>query len=216
MLRAAAGRGVDCLGVTDHGTLRGGLEAAELAASDPSLPRVIPGQEILTRQGEVIGLYLQADIGDGLGLEEAVAAIRGQGGLVYLPHPCDGLRGGTIHPSALEQAARLSDIIEVANGRSLQRRFDTLALELATRHGKTLGAGSDAHYAGEAGRAVMIVERVPTRADLRAVLKRGRPHRPRSLRSDLSGGWFLARVGFDKARAALHGPRPGSNPAQGG
>jgi len=200
LLRAAARRGVDCVGVTDHDTLRGGLEAAELAASDPSLPLVIPGQEILTRQGEVIGLYLTEEIAADLDLEAAVAAIRRQGGIVYLPHPVDEIRAAAIRPEALELAARLADVVEVVNGRSLRRRFDTKALELAARHAKVLGGGSDAHYAGEVGRAVMVVDRLPTRGDLLSVLRRGRPVRPRSVRSDILGWWFFARVGVDKAR----------------
>ncbi len=188
------------MGVTDHGTLRGGLEAAELAASDPSLPLVIPGQEILTSQGEVIGLYLTEEIGADLDLEAAVAAIRRQGGIVYLPHPHDEIRSASIQPGAVERAACLADVVEVVNGRSLHRRFDTRALELAARHAKILGAGSDAHYAGEVGRAVMIVDRLPTRGDLLSVLRRGRPWRPRTVRSDVLDWWFFARVGFDKAR----------------
>lgn len=200
LLRAAARRGIDCVGVTDHGTLRGGIEAAELAASDPSLPRVIPGQEVLTRQGEVIGLYLTEDIGADLDLEEAVAAIRRQGGLVYLPHPHDDVRNASIRPEAVERAARLADVVEVVNGRSVYRRFDTMALDLATRHAKVLGAGSDAHYPGELGRAVMLVERLPTRDDVLTVLQRGRPVRPKSLRSELLTWWYFVRIGFDKAR----------------
>ncbi len=202
LLRAAARRGVDCLGVTDHGTLRGGLEAAAEAASDPSLPLVIPGQEVLTRQGEVIGLYLTEEIAADLELEAAVAAIRRQGGIVYLPHPHDEIRPATIQSEAVERAARLADIVEVVNGRSLYRRFDTMALGLATRHAKVLGAGSDAHYAGEVGRAVMLVDRLPTRADLEAILRRGRPLRPKTLSTDALDWWFFARVGFDKARRA--------------
>lgn len=202
LLRIAARRGLDCVGVTDHGTLRGGLEAAELAASDPSLPLVIPGQEVLTREGEVIGLYLTEEIDGDMSLEDAVAAIRRQGGLVYLPHPFDSVRGGTIRPEAVERAGGLADIIEVDNGRTLYPRFDRMAADLAARHGTVLGAGSDAHYRGELGRAVMVVERLPTRADLLAVLGRGRPLRPRTPRAEALGWWYFMRIGLDKARRA--------------
>lgn len=216
LLRAAVRRGVDCLGVTDHGTLRGGLEAAKLAASNPSFPLVIPGQEVLTRQGEVIGLYLTEEIAADLELEAAVAAIRRQGGIVYLPHPHDEIRTATIQAEAVERAARLADIIEVVNGRSLYRRFDSMALALATRYAKALGAGSDAHYAGEVGRAVMTVDRLPTRGDLLTILRRGRPLRPRTLSSDALDWWFFSRVGFDKARRAVHRRFSGSNSTPGG
>src|SRR5680860_1269657 len=112
LLRAAARRGVDCVGVTDHATIRGGLEAVRLSEADPGLPRVIPGQEVLTTQGEVIGLYLTEEIPSDLTLDQAVAAILAQGGLVYLPHPYDTMRAATIHRGVVEHAGALADIVE--------------------------------------------------------------------------------------------------------
>ena len=51
---------------------------------------VIPGEEVKTDdQGEVIGLFLSEEIPRGLSFGETVAAIRAQGGIVYLPHPFD-------------------------------------------------------------------------------------------------------------------------------
>ena len=44
LLETAARRGIDWLGVTDHETLRGGLECAALAAADPALPRSSRGR----------------------------------------------------------------------------------------------------------------------------------------------------------------------------
>lgn len=208
LLRAAARRGVDCVGVTDHGTIRGGLEAARLSGADPALPRVITGQEVLTTQGEVIGLYLSEDIPSGLTLEQTAAAIRAQGGLVYLPHPYDATRPATIRRGAVERAADLVDIIEVENGRSLRRRYDRLSMQLAVRHGKVFGAGSDAHYPGELGRAVLEVERPagsgglpagpPARDDLLELLRGGRPVRTKGIFVRTLVWWFLARHGLDK------------------
>jgi len=191
------------VGVTDHGTVRGGLECAELAARDSALPRVICGQEIFTEVGEIIGLYLSREIPSGLSLEESVRAIREQGGIVYLPHPFDSVRRATIRPEARTQAALLGDVIEVANGRSLRAGFDEKALRLAARTGSALGAGSDAHYRGEVGRAVIEVDRMPRRDDIVEVLRHGRPVRHRTVRTELLAYYFLGRVGVDKLRGAL-------------
>ena len=73
-LLAAAGRNnVDCIAVTDHNTLEGALWALELSQADPSLPRVIPGIEVSTADGDVIGISAQPSprdpIGDGGGDE---------------------------------------------------------------------------------------------------------------------------------------------------
>ena len=112
---AGASTGV---GVTDHETLRGGLECAALAAADPALPRVIPGQEITTTVGEVIGFYLAESVRRGLSLDETVARIHAQAGVSYLPHPFDRYRRGTISPESREQAAALCEVVEVGNGRT--------------------------------------------------------------------------------------------------
>jgi len=53
---------------------------------------VIPGEEVKTDgQGEVIGLFLEREIPRGLSFGDTIAAIREQGGLVYVPHPFDRL-----------------------------------------------------------------------------------------------------------------------------
>ena len=161
LLEVAARRGIDWVGVTDHDTLRGGLECAALAAADPALPRVIPGQEITTTVGEVIGFYLAESVPPGLSLDETVARIHAQGGVSYLPHPFDRYRRGTISPDSREQAGTLCQVVEVGNGRTVRRSFDRDALALAARTGRLLGAGSDAHFATEVGRVFLDI---PTEA----------------------------------------------------
>lgn len=174
LLERARDRGIHCLAVTDHETLEGAQACAALAAADPDLPRVIPGVEIRTQVGEVIGLFIEREVAPHLPLAQTVEAIRAQGGLVYLPHPFDRLRRGAIRPEARESAASLADIVEVCNGRSLRAGHDRQALVMAGRLEKAPGAGSDAHYAGEVGRCYMEVPWLPTRSDLIEVLGLGR------------------------------------------
>ena len=157
LLETAAGRGVDCLGVTDHESLRGGAECAALSDADTTLPRVIPGQEITTAVGEVIGFCLAEEVPPGLSVDETVRRIHAQGGVAYLPHPYDRYRRSTILPEWREHAAALCDVIEVGNGRTMRPAFDRQALALAGRTGRRLGAGSDAHYAAEVGRVFLDI-----------------------------------------------------------
>ena len=167
LLRVAALRGLDCIAVTDHDSLRGAEECVRLSAADPALPRVIPGEEIRTSNGEIGGAVSARGDSRGLSPSETVARIKEQGGLVYLPHPLDGIRGATIHGEFLELAARAADVIEVSNGRALRASFSRKALDLAARFGKPMGAGSDAHFEREVGRAYMEISSLPERADLR-------------------------------------------------
>jgi predicted metal-dependent phosphoesterase TrpH len=173
LLTGAKAKGIHCIAVTDHNTVQGALEALALAEADPSLPRVIPGIELNTADGEIIGLYVWENVPSGLPLLESVARIRGQGGLVYLPHPCDFFRRGAISRGERMRAAELADIIEVVNGRSLGPRAGSKAGGLARRLNKPRGAGSDAHREAEIGLAYVTVDAYPSRDTLVSLVTAG-------------------------------------------
>jgi predicted metal-dependent phosphoesterase TrpH len=174
LLAAAKTKGIGCIAVTDHNSVEGALRAVEMADADLELPRVIPGIELSTVDGEVVGLYVWENIPAGLPLLEAIERIRGQGGVVYLPHPFDRLRRGAVSHRRREHAAQLADIIEVVNGRSLGPRASAKALALAERLDKAQGAGSDAHREAEVGIASVVVEAYPSQEILVSLVKRGR------------------------------------------
>jgi predicted metal-dependent phosphoesterase TrpH len=166
LLRAARARGLDCIAITDHNTVQGALVALELSEADPSLPRVIPGIELGTEAGEVIGLYVTEQIPKGLPLREAVQRIRDLGGLVYLPHPFDVFRRGAVSRRERGLAAVLSDLVEAVNGRALGPWAGAKSARLADEHGKARAGGSDAHREAEVGRAWVTVDELPTRDTL--------------------------------------------------
>ena len=174
LLVEAAARGISCIAITDHDTVEGALQAAALADADFSLPRVIPGIELSTRAGEIIGLYVREDIPSRLPVDEAVDRVRSLGGLVYLPHPFDWPRRGAIDPHERVRIAERSDIIEVVNGRSLGPWCSRRAQRLAQRLDKPRGAGSDAHRAAEVGLTYVMVSALPTRETLVPLLQSGR------------------------------------------
>ncbi len=174
LLQVAKARGVDCVAVTDHNTVEGALEALALSEADPSLPRVIPGIELTTAAGEIIGLYVREAIPPGLPLLESVERIREQGGLVYLPHPYDLFRRGAVCRTERLRAAESADIIEVINGRSLGPRAGNKAARLARRLGKPAGAGSDAHRKAEVGLSCVLVDAYPTPDTLASLVASGR------------------------------------------
>ena len=131
------------IAVTDHNVFGGALEAVELAQGRELV--VIPGEEVKTDgQGEVIGLFLEREIPRGLSFAETVAAIREQGGLVYVPHPFDRMH--TIpEPKTLHRHLADIDVFEVYNARLLFDTQNDEALRFARKYDLTMGAGSDAH-----------------------------------------------------------------------
>ena len=143
LVEHAEAEGLGAIAVTDHNAFGGALEAAELARSRDLV--VIPGEEVKTRgQGEVIGLFLRKEIPRGMSFADTIAAIREQGGLVYLPHPFDRLH--TVPDSAtLHRHLADIDVFEVYNARLLFENYNDEALRFATKYNLTMGAGSDAH-----------------------------------------------------------------------
>jgi len=121
---------------------------------------VIPGEEVKTAERiDVIGLYLHEVIPKGTPIVETVERIREQGGIPYLPHPYAGGKGGG--GEYAEELAPLVDVVEVFNARLHPGRLNAPAEELARRHGKLRGAGSDAHTLGELGGASVTVPEHP-------------------------------------------------------
>lgn len=147
VVRWATLRRIDVLAITDHNTIAG---AQAVRQSAPF--QVIVGEEISTPEGEVIGLFLREAIPPQPTPEDAIAAIRSQGGLVYIPHPCDRVRGSAIGAAALARIAPQVDIIEALNARVTWRADNEQAREMAQAGGILAAAGSDAHHGAEIGR----------------------------------------------------------------
>src|SRR5437870_10262908 len=104
----------------------------------------------------MIGLFLRESVPKRLSPEETVAAIKGQGGLVYLEHPYDTGRRN-LQEVAIERIADQIDIVEVFNGRS-QPEINRRAEELRSSLGVPAGAGSDAHTPAEIGGVYVEME----------------------------------------------------------
>ncbi|MBI2918070.1 MAG: PHP domain-containing protein [Chloroflexi bacterium] len=144
--------GVDCLAVTDHNCLHGALRLRDMA---PFL--VIPGEEIKSSEGEIIGLFLGQEVPRGLSPQETVARIKGQGGLVYVPHPFSWRASG-LAESALEAILPSVDVVEVFNARNnIFRGANRKAETFARQHGLTVAAASDAHLLSELGRSGVVM-----------------------------------------------------------
>ena len=79
-----------------------------------------------------------------MSMGETIAAIREQGGLVYLPHPFDRLHTIADAPTLHRHLPEI-DVFEVYNARLLFDGFNDEALRFARKYNLTMGAGSDAH-----------------------------------------------------------------------
>jgi predicted metal-dependent phosphoesterase TrpH len=147
--------GINCIAITDHNAIDGALKMKEIAPFT-----VIPGEEILTPNGEIIGYFLKEYIPSGQPLEKVIEAIKSQDGLVGVPHPFDTFRGlkNTDNRFLDELAAQL-DVVEIFNARSLLPWDSDKARDFARKHDLPATAGSDSHTIREIGRT--YVEMAP-------------------------------------------------------
>jgi hypothetical protein len=147
LLGEAKARGLGAIAVTDHNEISGALEARAKADGI----KVIVGEEVKTAdQGEVIGLFLEEKIPRGGTLQEVIAEIKRQGGLVYVPHPFDRLHAVPDYPHLLDVLEDV-DAIEVFNPRVAISSFNEEAVRFAEKYRIVCGAGSDAHVTAGLG-----------------------------------------------------------------
>jgi predicted metal-dependent phosphoesterase TrpH len=158
MIGKAVQQGITHLAITDHERIDGAQRAVELAGDRL---QIIVGEEIRTRDGDMLGLFLERAIAPGLSAADTAAAIREQGGLVGLPHPFDSYRssGGSKAgegPQKLDELATIVDYVETHNARAY-RDANPLAGAFADRHGLPGVASSDAHSVMEIGIATTVL-----------------------------------------------------------
>ncbi len=166
---------LDYVAITDHDEIARGL------ISDPAVAaKVIFGQEISTKEGDFIGLYLDRQIPSNLNFADAIKEVRSQNGLVYIPHPWEKWRRG-LTSGVLEKFKDQIDIVEVFNARTPRQYYTDLALHFAKKNNFAMSSSSDAHGALGAGSAYSIIEEIPTRENLVRLLREGelvRKHPP--------------------------------------
>ena len=132
-----------------------------------------------TSEGEIIGYFLTELVPKGLTPEETVKRIKGQGGLVCVPHPFDTMRSASrLKTEALDRLvdAGLIDILEVFNARAVNAEDNDRAREYAKEHSLAMSGGSDAHTLVEVGRAYAEIPPFNTPQEFLEGLRVGKVH----------------------------------------
>jgi len=161
--------GLDVVCATDHNTIQGGLRLREMADAF----RVIVGSEILSRDGEIIGLFLEKDVPPRLSAEETIARIKDQGGLVSIPHPFSRNRLNHIRRAALDRVRSSIDAIEIFNAREAFTSDNLRSARYASEHTISGAAVSDAHRPAEIGAAWLEMDDFTDQASFLAALRGG-------------------------------------------
>jgi len=139
---------IDCIALADHNSIEGALRLKEIAPFT-----VIVAEEIMTTHGEVMGMFLSEEVPKGLSVEETIARIKNQGGLVNIPHPFGRWPLDNYKKLTSPEIMKELDLLEVFNARTPFSNNSSKAGELAKKYGLPGGAGSDAHTSSEIGKA---------------------------------------------------------------
>lgn len=148
---------VKMVAITDHNEIDGAINF-KLFLEKYGI-RVIVGEEIMSTDGEIIGLFLNKRIAPGYSPRETMIKIKEQNGLVYIPHPYDEKRKKTVlKEKNIKENLDLIDMVEIHNGRNLQIEYSIKQEEIKKKYNLLGVVGSDAHLFLELGRNYNYIE----------------------------------------------------------
>jgi predicted metal-dependent phosphoesterase TrpH len=195
VIRRARDSGLDRICITDHDEID---VALGLRSAYPDF--VIAGEEVKTAERvDIIGLFLHERIPGGTPARRTCEMIREQRGIVYVPHPFAGGKGGG--GRILAEIADLVDAVEGFNARIHSPALNERAVEWARARDLPVGAGSDAHTLQEIGRGwAEFSGTADTPVELLAGLRGGRiGGTPSSRLVHAASTWAKVRKGMGNA-----------------
>lgn len=147
---------LDVLGIADHERIDAALAARRLAEDHGLRIRVVVGEEITTRGGHLLGLYLERPVPALRSLRWSIEAIHDQGGLAIPAHPLVPYplcaQGFLLRRLlASDNPAVRPDAIETFNPTALGHYWHGQVVEFAASHGLSQVGNSDAHAASAIG-----------------------------------------------------------------
>jgi len=154
IIKAAVKKGIGCLAVCDHGQIKGALETIEYAKDKPIL--IIPGIEIKSKEGDVLGLNIREIIPSKMSARETIERIKALGGLAVIPHPFGWSCSfrGNLEKLVSENTEELA--IEIFNA-SIFSSGNKKAAEIVKKYNLAFTCGSDSHFPGFIGKAYLEI-----------------------------------------------------------
>ncbi|HEX6818621.1 MAG TPA: PHP-associated domain-containing protein, partial [Ktedonobacterales bacterium] len=141
---------LDVIAITDHDTIEGALRAREMAERRNYGFEVIVGEEVSTREGHLLALFLERRVPPGLSIERSIELVHAQRGLAIVAHPFNRVFRHSVQRSVMDRILRQPEIhldgIETLNGSFAGIGSSRIAMRLARgRYGWPEIGGSDAH-----------------------------------------------------------------------
>ena len=164
-------RGLDGVAVTDHDTVEGALNLLGRAGIEGLI--IIPGIEVSTSMGHVLGLNITTPIPKGLDPAETVERIHEAGGIAVEPHPPAPFKSSLGTGDYVSQLGL--DAIEVINSSVVPfSLMSLLSRRLAERLNLPQTAGSDSHLPEAIGLAYILIDVDPDVEEIIEGIRRGK------------------------------------------
>jgi hypothetical protein len=187
-------KGLDAIAITDHNSTEGWSDAIK-ASKELNFP-IILGDEINSKQGEILGLFLKEKInGKHKEAEYVMKEIKKQGGLVVIPHPFYKRLG---FKEDLTKYLELIDAIEVLNAKRPNKGPDKIALEFAIKHNLAVTGGSDSHFYKTVGNAYTECEGKTIKDFKQAILNKETKAKGKKSNIIYALAPSLSKLGFKK------------------
>jgi len=160
-------KGLDGVAITDHNTVEGALRLLENNTDDLI---IIPGIEVSTKDGHILGINVAKSIPRGLSIEETVKKIHEAGGIAIAAHPSAIYKSGIgLSGKILSQGI---DAVEVINSSALPfLLLSYLSRRLACRVRLPQTGGSDSHLPETIGLAYTIVNGVDEKSEIEEIIR---------------------------------------------
>ncbi len=148
--------GLDVIAITDHDRIDAAIAARAMAADEGMQVAVVIGEEVTTRGGHLLGLFLEERVRPLRSLRSTIAAIHEQGGLAIPAHPLVPYplcAQGPVLRRLLADADPLvkPDGLETFNPTTLGRPWHGRVVRFAAAHDLATVGNSDAHAAEQVG-----------------------------------------------------------------
>jgi predicted metal-dependent phosphoesterase TrpH len=141
---------LDVIAIADHERIEAAIECRRLALERGSRVHVVVGEEVTTRSGHLLGLFLQHRLERNERVDMTVAEIHEQGGLAIVPHPFSAFTLGMRKHAILRVHESRDplvywDALEGFNPSTAGRYGRAATARLAAELGLPLVGNSDAH-----------------------------------------------------------------------
>jgi len=148
---------LDVIAITDHDVIDGSLRARDLWSKGNYRFDIIVGEEISTKEGHMLALFIEKRIQPGLSIERSIDLVHEQGGLAIIAHPLNPIFRHSCQREVLDRIHASNDVwldgIETWNASFCGIGANRIAMRVNREvYGLAEVGNSDAHTLSAIGR----------------------------------------------------------------